>query len=124
MNRVLILLALLSAGCHHEHAEDRVIEARAFVVTDGEGRPRGLWEYRAEREAVESERARVAERIRSWRDESGLTLPELARRSGVATRARVRSPEARRMAALTSGLILRSSVKAWMALGTPLAIVS
>jgi transcriptional regulator with XRE-family HTH domain len=35
--------------------------------------------------AVESELARVAQRIRSWRDESGLTLQELAQRSGVAT---------------------------------------
>jgi transcriptional regulator with XRE-family HTH domain len=39
----------------------------------------------SEPDAVESELARVAQRIRSWRDESGLTLQELAQRSGVAT---------------------------------------
>ena len=36
-------------------------------------------------ETVESELARVAKRIRQWRDEAGLTLQELAARSGVAT---------------------------------------
>ncbi len=40
---------------------------------------------RPDADAVESELARVAQRIRRWRDESGLTLQELARRSGVAT---------------------------------------
>ena len=39
----------------------------------------------AEVEAVETELAEIARRIRRWRDEAGLTLQELARRSGVAT---------------------------------------
>jgi hypothetical protein len=49
---LLFLTLLLCAGCHHEHAEDRVIEARAFVLTNEDGRPRGLWEYRPERKAT------------------------------------------------------------------------
>ena len=36
-------------------------------------------------DAVESELEQIARRIRQWRDEAGLTLQELAQRSGVAT---------------------------------------
>lgn len=66
MTRTLLVCALLlTAGCHHEHAEDRIVEARGFVVTNEEGRPRGLWEYRPDRQATTFSLLDEQERLRA-----------------------------------------------------------
>lgn len=66
MTRILLACALLLAvGCAHTHTEESIIEARGFVVTNEDGRPRGLWEYRPDRQATTFSLLDEQERLRA-----------------------------------------------------------